>query len=82
MQPGPTDHDGWVLPDCNISYITDGGSEMTEMLLAVLDVEGFHPLIPEGAGPVRVLRLEIILVLFLICLALTYVVCFFSCVFV
>lgn len=46
----PTTHDGWVLPDYSISYIAEGGSVMTEVV-----PEGFHPLIPEGSHPVRIL---------------------------
>lgn len=49
MQPEAATHDGWVPPNCSISYIADGGSETMEVVPAVPEGEGFHPLIPKVA---------------------------------
>lgn len=41
-----TEHDGYVLPDCRITYTVKGGSEITKVLSAFPDGEGFQPLVP------------------------------------
>lgn len=48
----PIEHDGWVPPECLISYTTEGGSRMAEEVLVVPDEEGLNPLVPEGARPI------------------------------
>ncbi|XP_056692662.1 uncharacterized protein [Spinacia oleracea] len=54
VEPEPTDHDGWVPPDCVIRYTTASGSRITEEVPVIPGEEGLHSLVPANARAVPV----------------------------